>query len=268
MKYIVLLIKGFIIGVAKIIPGVSGAILSISFGVYEKLIEILANPLKFNFDDLKFLFCLFLGMTLGILCLCGGIKWFLNNFYFQTMLFFIGLIIGGIPEIIKELKFKKIFSNFSVFFISFLLILIITNLSKYNINGDHFFIMGSIESLTTIIPGISGTAIFMALGWYESLLTTIENILTFNTSFSTGFSFIFGFILMTVFISKFLTFIFRNYKIQGYYSVLGFMSASLLTMFINAFQNINSFIDVFMGFLLLILGVFSTIKMNSFFSKF
>ena len=54
MKYLSLILKGFIIGIAKIIPGVSGAVIAISFGIYEKLINIISRPLHIKFNDLKF----------------------------------------------------------------------------------------------------------------------------------------------------------------------------------------------------------------------
>ena len=56
MKYIMLLCKGLIIGIAKIIPGVSGAIIAMSFGVYERLVSIMSKPTKIRVNDLKFLF--------------------------------------------------------------------------------------------------------------------------------------------------------------------------------------------------------------------
>ena len=54
MKYLVLLCKGFIIGVARIIPGVSGAIIAMSFGVYERLVSIMSKPTKIRLNDVKF----------------------------------------------------------------------------------------------------------------------------------------------------------------------------------------------------------------------
>ena len=264
------MVKGFIIGIAKIIPGVSGAILSISFGVYERILDIIGHPLKLKFDDLKFLFFLLAGAGFGIVLLCNGVKWCLNSFYFPTMLFFIGLIIGGIPEITNEIRDKK-FSllNVIIFIFSFILILMLTNLNSGSVNSNnHYFLMGIIESLTTIIPGISGTAIFMALGWYESLLDTINMVLTFRAPFHVGFYFIFGFIISTIMISRILNFVFKKYKVQAYFCVMGFMCGSLWCMFSDLLQSDFGFLDVFFGIILFTSGIFSTIKINNLFSKF
>lgn len=270
MNYLLLLFKGFIIGMAKIIPGVSGAVLSISFGVYEPLLNIMSHPLKIKFEDLKFLFTLLLGAALGILVFCTSIKWCLDKFYLPTMLLFIGLIIGGLPELTEEIKNKKTNkTSLIIFAISFTLVLIITNLSDTaKTTSTHYFIMGIIESLTTIIPGISGTAIFMAMGWYESLLDTINSVLTFTAPLTVSINFIGGFITATILISKFLTYIFKEHKIKAYYSILGFMGASLWTMFTDIFINSFTIPELIIGIILFIIGIMSTIKINNFFSKF
>ena len=117
MKYLMLMCKGFIIGVAKIIPGVSGAIIAISFGVYERLVKIMSKPLQINFDDLKFLASLLIGAALGIGILCKGVKWCLDAYYLPTMLLFAGLIFGGMPEIVKKIKHNDLNWKMTLVFI-------------------------------------------------------------------------------------------------------------------------------------------------------
>lgn len=260
--------KGFLIGIAKIIPGVSGAVLSISLGIYEKILNIISHPFKIKMKDLKFLGLLLIGAAGGILVFCLGIQWCLDKWKFATMLLFIGFIIGGMPEITDEIKHKYSIKNIIILIISFLIILIITNLNENNTTSNHYFIMGSIESLTTIIPGISGTAIFMALGWYESVLNTIQSILSFACELKISIYYISGFILTTILIAKVLSFLFKKYKTQTYFSVLGFMSGSLITMFKDIIKIKYSPIEFIIGILLFIVGYISTEKINTFFSKF
>lgn len=268
MKYFLLILKGFFIGMAKIIPGVSGSVLAISFGIYEKLLEIISNPLKIKKSDIKFLIFLLIGVCLGIALFCNSVKWLLSNFYFPTILLFTGFIIGGLPEITNEIKGKYKFYNIMLFIFSFLSILVFMNLkTANNISNNYYFLMGSIESLTTIIPGISGTAIFMALGWYESLLSTLHNILTFNCSFSISFKFISGFIFTTIFISKILNLIFKKYKTQANFSILGFVVGSILVLLSDLFKTNFNFIEIIIGTILLFIGILATKKINNFFSK-
>ena len=272
MKYFILMCKGFIIGLAKIIPGVSGAIIAISFGVYERLVSIIAKPLKISFNDLKFLFCLLVGAAFGIGLLCKGVKWCLDVYYLPTMLLFIGLIIGGIPEITQEIKKNKL--NFKIVFtfvICFTILYYLINIQSDNdsnvINNFVYFLIGVIESATTIIPGISGTAIFMALGWYDSVLNIYEGISSFNIEPMVIVLFLSGFLISTVLLSKIISYLFSNHKVLAYSGVLGFMMSSIFLMFKDIFSYDFSFLELIIGILLCILGYLITKKVNIFFSK-
>ena len=269
MKNLILIFKGFIIGIAKILPGVSGAVLAISLGIYEKILNIIAHPFNIKLKDLKFLFLLLIGAAGGIIIFSAGIKWCLSNYYLPTILLFTGFIIGGMPEVLLEVKKEKNIINIFIFIFSILLIVILTNLTSSSQSpNNHYFMMGIIESLTTIIPGISGTAIFMALGWYENLLSTLNSILTFTAPIKVSFYFIFGFILATILIARILNYLFKKHKIKSYYGVLGFLIGSLFTMFKDLIHKGSSVNEIIIGLMLLIIGFFSTIKINNFFSKF
>ena len=107
MESIKLLVKGFIIGIGKIIPGVSGAMFAMIFGVYEKAVEIISDlrKLKGNF---KFMFLLGISILIAILCGSKVINYCLDNYYLWTMLFFIGMMASGIKPLFKNVEGKKI----------------------------------------------------------------------------------------------------------------------------------------------------------------
>ena len=271
MKYIMLLCKGLIIGIAKIIPGVSGAIIAMSFGVYERLVSIMSKPTKIRLNDLKFLFFLLVGAAIGVGVISKGVKWCLNEMYFSTMLLFSGLIIGGLSDVIDGIK-KDGFrvTNILVFIICFSLVYYLVNLNSLSIslnNNFLFFFIGIIESLTTVIPGISGTAIFMALGWYEQLLDIFDKMTSFNFDI-TILIFLLGFIISTVMVSKFITWLFNRFKAIAYTGVLAFMISSLLIMGEKAFSYSFSIFDFILGIFLFIVGIIVTKKINYLFSKF
>lgn len=272
MKYIMLICKGFIIGVAKIIPGVSGAIIAISFGVYERLVNIMSRPTKLNFNDLKFLVCLLIGAALGIGLLCKVVKWCLEIFYLPTMLLFVGLIFGGISEITNKIKAKRMSAKGLITFICcFSILYYLVNIQGGNGNVIHdnfvYFLIGIIESATTIIPGISGTAIFIALGWYENLLGIFEGITNFSIDFFTLCLFLSGFIISTIMISKLISYLFNNHKSLAYTGVLGFMISSLVIMLEDTFSHGFSILEIIIGVCLFLIGTMMTKKINTFFSK-
>ena len=144
-EYILLTIKGFFIGLANIIPGVSGGTMAITLGIYEKLIGCISHLLKNLKENI--------------------------NYVLPTVLFFIGAILGGIPMLFKKIKGKKVtISNIITFLISFSLIifLMICNgekeISFENMNIFNYimlFIVGIVASATMVIPGVSGSAVMM-----------------------------------------------------------------------------------------------------------
>ena len=98
-----LFIKGFIIGIAKIIPGVSGAMIAVSFNIYDKLINSITNFFDDKKNNLKFLIIVGSGILLSIVLCSNMIRYFINNYYLITMMFFISLIVGGTFNFSKNL---------------------------------------------------------------------------------------------------------------------------------------------------------------------
>ena len=107
MKSLILIIKGFFIGIAKIIPGVSGALLAITFNLYEEGLNAITNFFDNPKKNLFFLLKVGFGIILGIIIFSKVITYFFKYYYFLTMFFFIGLIGGGIIPIIKKNKSKN-----------------------------------------------------------------------------------------------------------------------------------------------------------------
>ena len=99
MKYIKLTIQGFIIGIGKIIPGVSGAMFAMLFGVYEKALKIISNPKKELKGNVLFMLVLGLSVLGAIIFGSNIINRCLDNYYIQTMFLFIGMIVSGIKDL-------------------------------------------------------------------------------------------------------------------------------------------------------------------------
>ena len=108
MKTIILTIKGFIIGIAKIIPGVSGAVLAISMGLYDKAINAITEFFSNSKKNIAFLLPIAIGVIIAMIIGSSIVISSLTNHYLATMLFFIGLIGGSIPVIYRKTdKTKK-----------------------------------------------------------------------------------------------------------------------------------------------------------------
>ena len=215
----ILILKGLLIGIGKIIPGVSGSIIAIRLNVYEDIICSLNNI--FNKRSIIFLSKLGIGIIVSIIFGSNIITYLLNNFYIITILIFTILIISGIPSIIKEVN------NYLISVISCIMYTLLLNIPNMNISSNYF-IIGFLESLTTIIPGISGTALFMSFGLYDELLYLFSNMYKFDISILLPF--IVGFIIGTIIIVKFIEYCLNNYKSKTYSIILGLLIGSIITM--------------------------------------
>lgn len=108
LENLLLILKGFILGIANIIPGVSGGTLAMTMGIYEDIIKSISSILKTPKKSFKLLLHLGIGGLLSILILSKLLNYTLTNYAFATTLFFIGLIVGGFPLLLKKLKDIKL----------------------------------------------------------------------------------------------------------------------------------------------------------------
>ena len=142
-QIIILLVKGFIMGIANIIPGVSGGTLAMTLGIYEQFISSISHFFSKLKENLNFLIPILLGIGLSLLSMSRVIDYSYQNFPLPTTLFFVGLVLGGIPMIYHKVKDEKkskpsnaiiFLSTFSLVIFMSIIGLIFTNLSDVNLN--------------------------------------------------------------------------------------------------------------------------------------
>lgn len=247
--------KGFIIGIGKIIPGVSGAMLAAIMGVYDKALYYICNFRKNIKESIKYLSPIAAGILLSIILFSKVISICLDKYYVITMFFFIGLVIGGLPFIINKIN-KKDYSitiiSFSIFFF----------LSIFNINNNYtpqnnfidiiiYILSGLLEAIGTIVPGVSSAALLMIVGTYDQIVYSIGNITNIKLIITFSISTII-FILLLV---KIVEYLFRKYNNKMYSFVLGVLSSSIILLIIQVFKNKVSIITLSIGLIFMILGI-------------
>lgn len=260
-----LIMKGMIIGIGKIIPGVSGSLLAISLGVYEKAIDSLINIYK-DSKNIVFLGKMGIGILISIIFFSKIILYFLNNYYLYTMIFFIGLMMGNIPSSIKIVKQAKK-KDIIYLLLSLLLVYIIYKFKSPivyspNISFNNFiiiFMLGVIDAITMIVPGISGTALFMMLNCYHFIMDLFSNLFSkiyFTLTFGIGL--IIGILITGYIMNKLLT----KHKEKVHLVILGFTISSLIVLLIPIIKMINPFNAIPLA-ILLILGFIISKKLEN-----
>ena len=263
MKNLKLFLKGFIIGIGKIIPGVSGSMLAIGMGLYDKGIDAISN----FFIDIKkngrFLLTVGSGILLAIITCSKIIDYSLTTFYLPTMLLFIGLMAGGIPSIYKKIK-KDVFNiNYILcFIISFLIVIFIStlNTTNFNLEIQNFFfliVVGFIDAFTMVLPGISGTAILMILGCYETIIKTfasLTDLSILSTNLPIILPFGIGLIIGIIIFVKMMEYMLKKQNTRTYFIVLGLAISSLIQLFLQTLKSNYSISDIIIGLILLVFG--------------
>lgn len=275
MENIKLILKGFIIGLGKIIPGVSGAMLAITLGVYETGLKAISNIFKEFKKYFKFLALLGIGIILSIILGSKAVIYCLNNFYLPTMFLFIGLILGGIKPLFKEVQNKKVKPQYIIIFcvvVTLILVLSFMNVSQDKTNFDKniyyfiiFLIGGVLEAAASVIPGISATALLMILGYYNVIMTALSNILNLSQLSHNMFVLIpygLGFAIGAIVIAKIMDYFFSKYKVATYYAIIAFAITSVFTLFIQTFNNIYSIITIIISIIMLALGFIISKKLD------
>ena len=249
-------IKGFVIGIGKIVPGVSGAMLAISLGVYDKAIYYICNFKNDIKNSFKYLFPLGVGIIISIVLFSKVISLCLNKYYVITMLFFIGLIIGGIPDILNKV-------NKNNYYISIISCIIFTGITIFNVNNSYiiknnfidfvvYFISGMIETIGTIVPGVSGTALLMIIGTYDSIIYAVGNI----TNIKLLIPFILGMFISLVLFIKLIDYSFNKYNDKMYALIFGLLISSIFILILQVFRKEIYIGSLILGIIFMLFGIF------------
>ncbi len=267
---LILFIKGFILGVANVIPGVSGGTLAVSLGLYERVLECVTTLFKKFKENLTFIMPIALGIGVAILSTSKLVTYALTNFKAQTIFLFVGLIFGGISLIMKKVKGQKSFFNICVLCIVFIFVLGLNfvktdtfSISFTNMKIIDYVLLalvGFIASSAMVIPGISGSFVLMVFGYYEKIMATISHLTTFkNIGQDLIIITVFGIgvLLGILFMAKLITKLIEKNEVRTYFAIMGFVLSSIVVLLIEIgnfkfnFTNIATSILAFLwGYLL------------------
>ena len=277
MENIILIIKGIVIALANIIPGVSGGTLMITLGVYEQIIDIISHAFKNLKNNWKFILFIGIGLVAGVLGFSKIISYCLDKFPLATPLFFIGLILGGLPLLFRKGKVKdniKV-SNILILLITFGIVLLFTFLksgdSVVTITTDFkgitlLFLVGMVAASSMIIPGISGSFMLMLLGYYKPVIDTISNLTKFNNlwdNLKILIPFGVGIVVGIVLVAKLIEYLLKKYEIKTYFGVIGFVLASIIAIIVPLFKVNFNVIELIIGIILMAIGSFVTYKISN-----
>ena len=267
MENIKLIIEGFIIGIGKIIPGVSGAMFAMMFGVYEKALNIISNLKQEFFKNIKFILLLGISIVLAIIFGSNIIKSCLDKYYLPTMMLFIGMMSGGIKPLFNNVKGEKVKTSNIITAVIVVILLVILSLVDINVaeeslskNPTTFILLmmsGFLDAFATVVPGICGTALLMILGYYDIVINSLGDIFNFNNLNNNLFvlsPFLIGMLIGIYLISKLVNYLFKNHKIKTYYSIIGFAIMSIVLLFLQILERSYVLNEIIISIILFVVG--------------
>lgn len=276
------IIKGAIIGIANIIPGVSGGTMAVSMGIYDQLIHCITHLFSEFKKNLKFLVPIFIGAAIGLVGLSFVIEYLFDVAPLETNLLFIGLIIGGLPAMWKRVKGNAVKVPHAVAFVLFFALVV--GLAAFgNAEGVDvvlepgvgkaimLFIVGVIAAATMIIPGVSGSMILLIMGYYNPIVTEINNFiraliaLDFTALWRGVLIFVpFGLGVITgIFgIAKVIEIVFQKFPLLAYWAIIGLIVASPFAIVLLSDFGTITVLRVLVGIVALAAGTLVAYKLG------
>ena len=183
------ILKGMVIGIANIVPGVSGGTMMVAMGIYDKLIHCITHLFSEFKKSVLFVLPIGIGMVVAIAASSFVLSEMFEKIPIQTNLLFVGLILGGLPAILKKVKGARPKVGHLVTALLFFMLVAgmaamgdsegaAADLSFGLVNVVKLVGVGIIASATMVIPGVSGSMVLMLMGFYQPVLDAIKNFFT------------------------------------------------------------------------------------------
>lgn len=183
MEFLKTLLKGTVAGIGGIAPGLSGSVLLVILGLYEKTVQAMGTLFSDFKKNIKFLIPLVLGFGCGVLLFSKIVDFLLENYEFYTRYAFLGLVLGTVPLFFREVRKKGFRKGY------YLVILVSAALGflLFGLNRSLFPVitspnllqsvfLGVMVAASSIIPGVDSAVILSALGLYELYVSSLADL--------------------------------------------------------------------------------------------
>lgn len=252
VEFIVKMVKGMIIGISAMTAG--AGTFAIILGIYDRCMEIIANPFKHFKSNLKYILPIVIGIGISVIIFGKFVLYCLANYeaYFRCVL--LGIIVGGIPTLIKVANKKGFKKKYLIsMVIALIFTIILTNFANTikagktaeYISTIELIIYGAIYSFGAVMPGMTTIHILEYMGVLEKIMS---GLLAFDLGIIIPFGI--GYVILAFTTAGIITYLFKNFYGMTYYAIIGFSITSLV-MFIPDFTSVK---EAIIGVLLAIVS--------------
>ena len=267
MQFILKLLQGALIGLGAVLPGISGGVLCVVFGVYTVLMEFLANPFKNFKTHITRLLPILLGVVIGFLGVANILSFFLDRFPSQSVCLFIGLIGGMLPSLFEEAGQK---GRGKSSYIALIVALVLTfalliSLRVFSVqiapNFLWYLFCGFCLALSIIAPGMSFSTLLMPLGLYTPFVDGIGSL-----NFGVLIPGAIGAVATVILFAKAVDMLFRKHHPQAFHAIIGVVIAA--TVMIVPFESFTASVGgALVNIVCLVAGVVAALLLDKFNQK-
>ena len=248
------ILQGMIIGGGAILPGVSGGILCVIFGLYQPLMEILAHPKKGIKAHGKMFIPVLIGWGIGFLLFAGMIKALFEISETLTILLFVGLILGTAPSLYHEAgKFgrpKSVWIGFFAGFACLFLLLLWVQYGNLSVeivpSKEWFFFCGVLFGISFVVPGFTTSSILISMGLFVPMTSGF-----IQFDLNVILPMLLGIGITLLLLGKGMNYLFQQYYPWAYHIVLGVVFASVLVIVPLQYQSV---LELLLGVFAVVLG--------------
>ncbi len=241
-EWLLMAVKGAIVGTGAILPGISGGVLCVAFGIYDPMMALLAHPFT-SFPKYYRMFIPFLiGWAAGFVLLAKVVEQLFVIAPQIAMMLFAGLVLGTIPQLLKEAQAEKGTLNFTPMMLAFAFAVLVFSLMKNSAaieietNAAVYAFCGAVWGLSLVWPGLSSSSLLIMLGLDQPMTAGIAAL-----DFSVILPLLAGLLTVVLLLSRVITHLFEKQRSTMLMMICGVVSASVVFILPQEFTSLSIF---------------------------
>ena len=266
--FVIKVMQGSLVGMGAVLPGISGGVLCVAFGIYKTIMEFLADPIHKFKTHMPKLIPVIIGGIIGFLGIANLLSFLLNKYPAPSVCVFIGLITGMMPSLFREAgeqgRDKKSYISMGVAMVLIFALLICLRVLSVTITPNFFWYLfcGFCLALSLIAPGMSFSTLLMPLGLYEPFVDGIGH-LKFSILIPGGI----GALVTIILLAKAINLLFNRHYSVAFHAIVGIVIAA--TVMIIPFESFaKSVVSCIVNIACIAVGIVAALLLDRFNQKY
>lgn len=266
LQFVFRIFQGALIGLGAVLPGISGGVLGVIFGIYKPIMELLAHPFKNFKTHVPPLIPVFIGGVIGFLGVANILSFFLEEYPAPSVCVFIGLITGMLPSLFREAgeqgRSRSSFVSMFVCMVVIFAVLIGVELFSIDVkpNFAWFLFCGFCLALSVIAPGMSFSTLLMPLGLYQPFVDGIGHF-DMGILIPGGI----GAVATVICLAKAINALFDHYYSIAFHGIIGIViAATIMTIPFSGFKTAET---TAVNLICIIVGIIAALALDKFNSR-